>query len=252
MFWMIAVNEETGILIYYRPPLRPLKLHISEITRIQILENRLNSPEQYRIKVYQGEKKLFEVTDMMLGYRWLREYLERTAETAGETGFYDYSSTVGKNYKIEKGCLRAGEVELREYKEAFTVMATTVQKVWSGIATLILLAMDVLFAFNWEQWIEEDPQFFLYYAAVLLITVMSLSDFIPMVFFRISVSRHEISVRRGIRKEVVYTKREITKVETKGNFIVLYMGKRRLAKIPKEYKNAIYLAEWLGGEILFD
>lgn len=248
MFWMIVVNEETGILIYYRPPLRALKIHISEVTRIQILENRLNSPEQFRIKVYRGEKKLFEVTDMMQGFGWLREYLEKATGIAGETGFYDYDSTVGKNYKIEKGYLRAGEVELAKYKEAFTVTATTVQKVWSGIATLLLLAMDALFAINREEWSGEDSWFFFCFAAVLFMTVMSMSDFIPKVLFRISVSRHEISIRRGIRKEVVYTKREITKVKTKGNFIVLYMGGRRLAKVSKEYKNAIFLAEWLDGE----
>lgn len=249
LFWMIAVNEEAGILIYYRPPLRPVRVRISEITRIQILENRLNSPEQYRIKVYRGEKKLFEITDMMLGFRWLREYLE-TTEAANQSGFYEYGVDVDKRYKIEKGYLRAGEVELvTERKEVFTVTPTTIQKVWSGIATSVWLVMDAVLAYNWDAWIQEDSQFLFVYAVVLFITVVGLTDFIPKMLFKISVSNHEIRVRKGIRKELTYTKREITRVETKGNFIVLYMGGKRIAKVSKEYKNAVYLAEWLNRQL---
>ena len=249
MFWMIAVNEETGVLTYYHPPLRPVKVHISEITRVQILENRLNSPEQYRIKVYRGEKKLFEISDMWLGYRWLRAYLEKTTADSNEPFFYEYDPNADKNYKIEKGYLRAGETELAEQKNEFSVTATARQKAGSGIATLIWLAMDSLLIFNWNSWVQEDEQFFFYFAVLLFITAVSLSEFIPKMLFKISVSNHEISVRKGVRKELVYTMREISRVETKGNFIVLYMGSKRIAKISKECENAIILADWLERQI---
>lgn len=247
MFWMIAVNEEAGILVYYRPPFRPLKILIPEITRIQILENRLNSPEQYR--VYRSGKKLFEITDMMLGYRRLREYLERTAETAGESGLYDHAPNVGKRCKIERGYMRAGVVELAEHKEEFTVTETAAKKARSGITTLVVLVLDFLLIFNWDAWMGEDPQYLFCVVGGVFAAVVCMSDFIPTALFKISVSHHEISVRKGIRREVVYTMREISKVETKGNFIVLYMGGKRVAKVSKECKNAVYLAEWLDREI---
>lgn len=92
LFWEIEIHEDKGELVYYHPPFHSIHIWISDITRIQFLENRLNSLEHYRIRIYRKGYKPFDITDDMHNFYRLAEYLrgKENDDVYGTRGYRAY------------------------------------------------------------------------------------------------------------------------------------------------------------------
>lgn len=248
LFWGIVVHEDKGILVYYRPPFPPKRIRISDITKVQFLENRLNSTERYRIRVYQHDRKLFEVSDDMQNFYLLAEYLsENEANAAKEPDLYkqyDY----GK-YTVEEGYFRQGGIETAELTDDFSVMEPVSERVRSGVPTLFLLIISILSVCNWREWSRGEPYYFWYFAVMLLLTLWGMSEFISQMFRKISVCSHKIRVRNGSGRVRIYDVGEISAVERKRHYLILYAGGKKIAKVSKDDTNFASFEEWLYREL---
>ena len=248
LFWGIVAHEDKGILVYYRPPFPPKRIRISDITKVQFLENRLNSSERYRIRVFQNDRKLFEVSDDMQNFYLLAEYLsENEADAAKEPDLYkqyDY----GK-YTVEEGYFRQGGIETAELMDDFSVMEPISERVRSGVPTLFLLIMSFLSAYNWREWSRGEPHYLWYFAVVLLLTLWGMKEFTSQMLRKTSVCNHKIRVRNGIGRVRIYDVAEISAVERKRHYLILYARGKRIAKISKDDTNFASFEEWLYREL---
>ncbi|MDE5891555.1 MAG: hypothetical protein K2H45_01395 [Acetatifactor sp.] len=248
LFWGIVVQEDKGMLVYYRPPLPPKQIRISDITKVQFLENRLNSTERYRIRVLQHDRKLFEVSDDMQNFYLLAEYLsENEANATKEPDLYKQYDC-GK-YTVEEGYFRQGGIETAELTDDFSVMEPVSERVRSGVPTLFLLIISILSVCNWREWSRGEPYYFLYFAVVLLLTLWGMKEFISQMFRKISVCNHKIRVRNGIGRVRIYDVGEISAVERKRHYLILYAGGNKIAKVSKDDTNFASFEEWLYREL---
>lgn len=248
LFWGIVVHEDKGILVYYHPPLRPIQIRISDITKVQFLENRLNSRERYRIRIFQHTRKHIDVSDEMENFYLLAKYLaEKEAGLAAEADIYRQYN-YGR-YTIEQGYFRQGKIEMAEMADDFTVMETLSEKVRSGGLALFFLIVDILLAWNWNEWSRGDPYYNWYFAGAALITLVGMTVFIPQMLRKVSVCNHTICVRNGIGRNCVYDVGEISAVERKQHYLLIYANGKRIAKISKDDTNFASFEEWLNREL---
>lgn len=78
--------------------------------------------------------------------------------------------------------------------------------------------------FNWKEWSRGDPSYPLLFAAVTLVALAGVIRFVSRMLRKVSVCNHGIRVRNGIGRVSAYHIREISAVEEKGSFIILYAG----------------------------
>ena len=248
LFWGIGVHEDKGIMVYYRPPLPPKRIKISDITKVQFLENRLNSTEHYRIRVFQHDRKLFDASDDMQNFYLLAKYLsENKADATREPDIYkqyDY----GK-YRVEEGYFRQGFIETAELTDDFSVMETLAEKMRSGVPTILFLVMDILLVWNWREWSRGEPYYYLFVVVATLLTLVGGTEFISQMLRKVSVCNHRISVRNGIGRVRSYDVEEISAVERKTHDLILYAGGKRIAKVSKDDTNFASFEEWLYREL---
>ncbi len=234
-FWGIVVYEDKGILIYYHPPFRPVQIKISEIEKVQFLENRLNSFERYRIRICHHARRHLDISDMMQEFYRLAVYLSQNEAGMGaeEDIYRQYSCG---SYRIERGCFQQGGVviETSELSDNFSVAEKTSGKVATAAFALFWLTASVLFVFNWKEWSRGDPSYPLLFAAVTLVALAGVIRFVSKMLRKVSVCNHRIRVRNGIGRVSTYHIREISAVEEKGSFIILYAGGRRIVKMPQD------------------
>lgn len=247
LFWGIAVNEDRGKLEYYRPPFRPLQINISDITKVQLLENRLNTTERCRIRVFRRDRKLFEASDEMQNFYLLAQYLSENEAGAAEPDLY--KQYYAGEYTIEQGYLRQDGIEKAEQTDGFSVRDTLSEKVRNGIAVFISLILDILLVWNWREGSREEPYYFWYVACFTLLFLLGLSIFIPQMLRKVSVCNHRIRVRNSFGRVRTYDAGEITKVKRKENYLVLYVGEKRIAKVYKDDVNFASFEEWLNREL---
>ncbi|MDE7223103.1 MAG: hypothetical protein K2O34_04905 [Acetatifactor sp.] len=246
-FWGIVVNEDRGKLEYYRPPLKPVRVNISDITRVQFLENRLNTTERYRIRVFQGCRKLFDASDEMLNFDLLAQYLSENEAGAAEPDLY--KQYYDGEYTIEQGYFRQGWIETAEQTDDFSVMASLPEKVRNGVPILIFLVIDILLVWNWKEWSRGEPYYFWYAACLTLFILLGLSIFISQMLRKISVCNHKIRVRNAFGRMHVYDAGEIVGVKRKEHYLILYAGGKRIAKVSKDDVNFASFEEWLSREL---
>lgn len=249
LFWGIAVNEDRGKLAYYRPPLKPVRVNISDITRVQFLENRLNTntTERNRIRVFQGYRKLFDASDEMQNFYLLAQYLSENEAGAAEPDLY--KQYYAGEYTIEQGYLRQGGIEKAEQMDDFSVMDTLSEKVRNGIGVFIFLVIDILLVWNWKEWSRGEPYYFWYVACFTLFILLGLSIFISRMLRKISVCNHKIRVRNAFGRVHVYDAGEIAGVKRKEHYLILYARGKRIAKVSKDDVNFASFEEWLNREL---
>lgn len=249
LFWGIAVNEDRGKLVYYRPPLKPVRVNISDITRVQFLENRLNTntTERNRIRVFQGYRKLFDASDEMQNFYLLAQYLSENEAGAAEPDLY--KQYYAGEYTIEQGYLRQGGIEKAEQMDDFSVMDTLSEKVRNGIGVFIFLVIDILLVWNWKEWSRGEPYYFWYVACFTLFILLGLSIFISRMLRKISVCNHKIRVRNAFGRVHVYDAGEIAGVKRKEHYLILYARGKRIAKVSKDDVNFASFEEWLNREL---
>lgn len=234
LFWGIVVHEDRGILMYYHPPFRPVQIKISEIEKVQFLENRLNRFERCRIRICQRDRKPLDISDMMCNFFLLAVYLsENEAGMGTETDVYmQYSSG---DYTIEQGVFRQGgiDIETAELADNFSVTEQTSAKVITGVFALFWLTVSILLVLNWKDWSRGDPYYPGLFAMTTLVALAGVMRFVSQMLRKVTVCNHRICVRNGTgRVRTVYVQ-EITAVEEKGSFIILYAGGKRIARVPQ-------------------
>lgn len=247
LFWVIVVYEDRGTLVYYHPPFRPMRIRISEITKVQFLESQLRSMEQYRIRIYQEAKMVLEIDDRMIGFYRVLEYLKALKEKEA-LSIDGYNYPVYTEYTIEQGYLRQGGIETAEFKDGFSVTETTSKKVIYGVFLLFLLILDILVACDWREW-TRDLMYFCYFIVFLTATALYFKYFVRIMLYKVSVRDHRIYVRDGIGRVSSYVVQEIMAIEKK-DCIVLYTKERRTTKIFKDYVNFASFEEWLYRELV--
>lgn len=247
LFWTIVVCENRGILVYYRPPFQPVRVRISEITTVQFLERHPGRMEWNKIRVYRHEKRLFEVDDMMDGFERIADYLFMMQESRVlEADRCDYG--VCESYTSEWGYLKRKGVETAEAKDDFSVTETTSERALYGGSMAFWFIMVILLAFDWREWIW-DKEFYIYCVVLLLFAVGSMAGFISKMLYKISVSNQKIRVRNGFGRVREYAVQEIAAIEEKEQYIVLYAGEKKIAKISRKCVNYASFEEWLIREL---
>lgn len=185
----------------------------------------------YRVIIAVGVLFFLLLTVAML---LLAAYLSKNEAGMGaeEDIYMQYSCG---SYTVERGCFQQGGVviETSELSDNFSVSEKTSGKVATAAFALFWLTASVLFVFNWKEWSRGAPSYPLLFAAVTLVALAGVIRFVSRMLRKVSVCNHGIRVRNGIGRESAYHIREISAVEEKGSFIILYAGGRRIVKIPQ-------------------
>lgn len=237
MLWEIKVDIDT--LTIYRFPLRPKVIYFYEITKVRYLEKVINdySVGRRRLIAYHDQKKLFEVDDDMSHFVLLLQRLK------AEKG-------------LEKGYLKEAGVEFNSYQDNFAIAETRAEKTRALVGPLLGIGLFVICILCREE-LREDPYGLLYYAGSFLFFVIGTWDFACVMMRKVTVKYRDIYVRDiksvmgslftlgALARERCYSFREITRVEEKEYFIVLYVDEQKIAKIWKSDKNFALFAERL-------
>ncbi|MBD5458588.1 MAG: hypothetical protein HDR27_08475 [Lachnospiraceae bacterium] len=227
LFWEIKV--ETDALTIYRPPLPRKYIKFHDITNVRYVEDRLLGQfgAKTRLFFYHNEKKLFDVGDSM-------------------SGFYQLLETFASKGKLERGYLKADGIELNEFREEFSVRETDSNKIRAAVCLAFFGGIFIAMIINWEELLEEASNSELFcYAVCLLSALMGLTDFLNAMLRKITVTYRTISIRNSIGRVKTYSIEEITEVVEKENFIILFRGDKKIAKISKDDKNFALLEERL-------
>lgn len=124
--------------------------------------------------------------------------------------------------------------------ESFTVTEKTEDKVKTVLIDLLFIVPCMAYLL----WNREEFEL-IYQAAALIMLLVFLPNALSTLLWKVTMDYQTISIRTfpGITK--TYEIRQITEVIELENFIVLYVGKKKIAKIAKDSKNFPYLFERL-------
>lgn len=242
LFCEIEIHEDKGELVYYHPPFHSIHIWISDITKIQFLENRLNSLEHYRIRIYRKGYKPFDITDDMHNFYRLAEYLR------GKENDDVYGTRGYRAYEVEQGYFLQGRIETATCKDDFSVTGPVSDKVRTGVFIFLCLSGYILLVLYRREWSRGEPYYNCYVIGTGILALMGMTQFLRQRLRKIFVRNHTIYVRSSIGRIRDYHIREISCIIEKGNYIMLYAGERRIAKVHKDSLNFISFVEWLKRE----
>ncbi|MDE5866477.1 MAG: hypothetical protein K2H31_07750 [Lachnospiraceae bacterium] len=228
LLWEVKVEPDAITL--YRFPLPVKRFNFYDITSVRYMENLRRGGAIYiggkmQLIFYHNGKKLFDVDSDMNNFQRLLELME-------------------SKKRIECGFLIENGVALNEWKDEFTVAETTADKLRAAFGALLACGLLIGGIFYWEE-IKEDPYCLFYCIAFSLIFIVEISEFLEVMMKKVTITYQDIHVRSGIGKVCSYRLRDITRIEEKDAFIILYVNGKKIAKISKAEKNFARLAERL-------
>lgn len=225
LLWRCAIREDS--LTIYMPLLPAKEIKFHEVEYVYCTDNQtLGMSGQKKLEGYHGRKKLFSIEEEIYGFPLLYTLLNEQ----GKVGYVP----VMENLKKEDNLQRVPLVE------SFTVTEKTEDKVKTVLIDLLLIVPCMAYLL----WNREEFEL-IYQAAALIMLLVFLPNALSTLLWKVTMDYQTISIRTfpGITK--TYEIRQITEVIELENFIVLYVGKKKIAKIAKDSKNFPYLFERL-------
>lgn len=221
------VRCDADSLTIYQPPLPRKRIMLYEITRVRYVENRRGflAGGQMHLYLYQGEKKLLDVDQNMIGFYRLLEQL-------------------APEKRMERAFFKESGLESGEIRDDFIVTETTAEKARAIFFLVFFGGICAVILWNWEEMISEgvaDSVFYL--SCFLVITVISLKNFMRKMLRKITVSYRTISIRNALGKTVSYSMGEITQVLEKKHDMEIYVKGKMIVRVSKDDKNYALLAE---------
>ena len=221
------IKCDANSLTIYRPPLPPKRIMLYEITKVLCMENRrgMFAGGQMHLYLYQGEKKLLNVDSDMIG-------------------FYRLMKQLKPGRKLERGSLKEYGIELGEIKDEFSVTETTEEKIRAIFFLLFFGGIVITILWNWEEMLSEgvgDSVFFL--ICFLVLTVISLKNFLCKILRKITVSYRTITIRDALGRTASYSMGEITRVLEKKHDMEIYANEKMIVRVGKDDKNYVLLVE---------
>ncbi|MBD5493126.1 MAG: hypothetical protein HDR12_01765 [Lachnospiraceae bacterium] len=228
LLWEVKVEPDAITL--YRFPLPVKKINFYDITSVRYMENLRSGGVIYiggkmQLIFYHNGKKLFDVDSDMSNFQRLLELME-------------------SKKRIECGFLIENGVALNEWKDEFTIAETTADKLRAAFGALLACGLLIGGIFCWEE-LKEDPYCLFYCIGFSLMFIVEISVFFEAMLKKVTITYQDIHVRSGIGKVCSYRLRDITRIEEKDAFIILYVNGKKIAKIGKAEKNFALLAERL-------
>lgn len=222
--WRCAIREDS--LTIYMPLLPAKKIHFHEIEYVYCTDNQTFGMSGKKLEGYRGQKKLFSIEEEIYGFPLLYELLYER----GKVGYVP----VMENLKKEDTLQRVPLVE------SFTVSEKTEDKVRTVLIDLVFIIPCMAYIL----WNRKEFELF-YQVAALIMLLLFLPNAFSTLLWKVTMDYQTLSIRTfpGITR--TYEIRKITKVIELENFVVLYVGEKKIAKIAKSSKNFPYLFERL-------
>lgn len=225
LLWRCAIREDS--LTIYMPLLPAKKINFHEIEYVYCTDNQtLGMSGQKKLEGYRGHKKLFSIEEEIYGFPLLYELLYER----GKVGYVP----VMENLKKEATLQRVPLVE------SFTVSEKTEDKIRTVLIDLVFIIPCMAYIL----WNRKEFELF-YQVAALIMLLLFLPNAFSTLLWKVTMDYQTLSIRTfpGITR--TYEIRKITKVIELENFVVLYVGEKKIAKIAKSSKNFPYLFERL-------
>lgn len=199
-------------LIHYIPFLPPKEIKIHEITTVKYTENRTNSYGAGRKMLvgYHNKKKLFSIDESLEGFDLLYNLF-----------------------------LEDGKIERIPIIENFSVTEKKRNIILTIFSSIFFFALFT--AMLWNR--DEIEWYYLIMAAFLML--IGISDVIHLSLWKVTIDFHTISVRNSFGIVRTYEISQITEVHDLKAHIVLFIGKKKIVKVPKTYENFDFFLERL-------
>ncbi len=225
LLWRCIIREDS--LTIYMPLLPAKEIKFHEIEYVYYTDNHtFGMSGQKKLEGYRGRKKLFSIEEEIYGFPLLYTLLD-------ERGIVGYVPSM-EHLKKEDSLQRVSLVE------SFTVTEKTEDRVKTVLIDLLFIVPCMAYVL----WNREEFEL-IYQAAALIMLLTFLPHALSTLLWQVTVDYQTISIRTfpGITR--TYEIRQITEIIELENFIVLYVGKKKIAKIAKDSKNFPYLFERL-------
>lgn len=214
LLWRCVI--QTDSLTFYTPLLPPREIKFHEITLVKCIDNTtlFHTPCEKALVGYRRHKRLFFIEENTKGFYLLYNLL-----------------------------LQHGKMERIPIIEEFAVTcprSDVMRGVLSFLGFAILSALVI-----WKHVELELP----YIIILIAMTLLFLFDMFRVLLWKITVDYQKISVRNFLGITRTYTLREITRIEERDSYIILYSTKKKLAKIAKDSEHFVSLMERFRREV---
>lgn len=208
IFWRCVIRIDS--LTFYTPLFPPKEIKLHEITLVKYIDNEtlLHAPNEKALVGYCRHKRIFFIEENTKGFYLLYNLLEEN-----------------------------GKLERIPVIEEFTITcprSDVLRGVFSFLGFAILSAVVL-----WNR-VELEPP---YLIILIAMTLLFLFDMLRVLLWKITVDYQNISVRNFLGITRTYALHEITRIEERGSYIILYSAKKKLAKIAKDSDHFTYLME---------
>jgi hypothetical protein len=194
-------------LVFYTPLLPVKEIKFYEITSVKLIENGIGNK---LLEGYNKRKKIFSIEESMSGFDLLCDYFDKSRK-----------------------------IEHTPVVENFSITAEKSEIIMTIIMCFILSSYSVVIISG-----RDEPELF-YQIAVPFFALLLLLRTIHVLLWRITIDFHSISIRNSFGIVKSYEIRQITKVVEREEYIILYIGENKTAKISKGGKNFPYFMERL-------
>lgn len=206
IFWRCVIRIDS--LTFYIPLLPPKEIKFHEITLVKYVDNEtpLHTPNEKVLVGYHKHKKLFFIEENTKGFPLLYDLL-----------------------------LQYKKIERIPVVEEFAVTcprSDVMRGVFSFLGFAILTVLTL-----WKHVELELP----YLIILIAMTLLFLLEMLRVLLWKITVDYQTISIRNSLGITRTYTLHEITRIEERGSYILLYSAKKKLAKIAKDSNHFAYL-----------
>lgn len=222
--WRCAIRKDS--LTIYMPLLPAKKINFHEIEYVYCTDNQTFGMSGKKLEGYRGQKKLFSIEEEIYGFPLLYELLYER----GKVGYVP----VMENLKKEDTLQRVPLVE------SFTVTEKTEDKVKAVLIDLVFIIPCMAYIL----WNREDFEL-IYQIAALIMLLAFLPHALSTLLWKVTMDYRTLSIRNFLGITKLYEIRQITEIIELENFVVLYAGKKKIAKIAKSSQNFPYLFERL-------
>lgn len=208
IFWRCVIRIDS--LTFYIPLLPPKEIKFHEITLVKYVDNEtpLHTPNEKVLVGYHKHKKLFFIEENTKGFPLLYDLL-----------------------------LQYKKIERIPVVEEFAVTCPR-SDVMRGVFSFLGFAILTVLAL-WKHVELELP----YFMILIAMTLLFLFEMLRVLLWKITVDYQTISIRNSFGITRTYALHEITRIEERGSYILLYSAKKKLAKIAKDSTHFPYLME---------
>lgn len=225
LLWRCVIKGDS--LTFYMPLLPAKEVKFNEIDHIYCTDNQSYGMSGLKkLEGYHGQKKLFSVEEDIYGFPLLYALLYERRQV---------------NYiPVTEDLKATNTFPYVPVKENVSVTAKTGDKIRAVLIDLLFIVPCMVYTL-WNHSEFELP----YQIIAIFMLLLILPNTISTLLWKVTMDFHTISIRNYLGITRTYEIRQISKVLELENHIVLYAGKKKVAKIAKNSKNFSYLFERL-------